>query len=393
VCFGVCTNTIGSYYCWCPQGTYGQPDVQGGCVDYNFNKGQYHQLCFKKNKVSSVQTHPGVALVANTDTAVSYFFFLFLDALSPTVATVPTGTPGCNTTCGDVHVPYPFGFGPSRCYWPRFNLTCDTSHNPPRLLLHDYSTDTLQVVHISLRKSTVHVVHHGSTTGWMTVDGGSIYLDADVRLPDIGEPYGLSTRNEFIVVSGWDVRATLYGEYRNGSSSNSNSNNGDRIISRAVCSPVGDRGAGGPTVPTPTHRGYCTGHDGCCHAPIPAGSTPKRVEFKALNKNSSHHYGNWPWYYALAFISEVGLTDQWHKILNMNGPTNYMSSPIVLQWAVKQGLSAPAVDKSGNCPWDVVSRLCKSENSDCRQENGGFTCNCSKGYDGNPYVADGCQGH
>ncbi|XP_066341448.1 wall-associated receptor kinase 2-like [Miscanthus floridulus] len=355
VCFGVCTNTIGSYYCWCPQGTYGKPDVQGGCVDYNFNK----------------------------------------DALSPTVATVPTGTPGCNTTCGDVHVPYPFGFGPSRCYWPRFNLTCDTSHNPPRLLLHDNSTDdslqvvhislrnsTVHVVHISLRNSTVHVVHHGSIG---VMDPLFFYRLVDFPLPYIGEPYALSTRNEFIVLSGSGVRATLYGQYRNGSSSNSNSNIGDdSIISRAVCSPVGDRGA----------DGYCTGHDGCCHAPIPAGSTPKRVEFKALNGNNGnyHHYGSWPWYDALAFISEMGLTDQWHKIFNMGSETiGNMSSPIVLQWAVKQGLSVPAADNSRKCAGDVASRLCMSEHSDCRQENGGFTCHCSKGYDGNPYVADGCQ--
>ncbi|XP_066335115.1 wall-associated receptor kinase 2-like [Miscanthus floridulus] len=357
LCFGVCSNTIGSYDCQCPQGTYGEPDVEGGCVDYNFNKA---------------------------------------DALSPTVVRGPIG---CNTSCGDVSVPYPFGFGPSRCYWPGFNLTCDTRHSPPRLLLggDGNGNGTLQVVHISLRNSTVHAIHHSSDTNMITVVDHTVinYTDllADVRLPDIGEPYVLSTRNEFIVMSGWDMRANLHGEYRNSSSSSTS----DSIINRAVCSSSGgDRGAGGPPpVPTQSHRGYCSGHDGCCHAPISAGSTPKRVEFKVLNKNISHHqYGNWSWNYALAFVSEVGLTDQWYKIVfNMfDLSIGYMSSPVVLQWAVKQGLSAPAAVNSGKCPSDVSSRLCKSENSDCRQENGGFTCHCSKGYDGNPYVANGCQG-
>ncbi|KAL6842848.1 hypothetical protein ACP4OV_027161 [Aristida adscensionis] len=44
------------------------------------------------------------------------------------------GPPECNTTCGNVSVPYPFGINP-RCAMPGFNLTCDTSSNTPRLLL------------------------------------------------------------------------------------------------------------------------------------------------------------------------------------------------------------------------------------------------------------------
>ena len=69
-------------------------------------------------------------------------------------------------------VPYPFGFGPSHCYWPGFNLTCDTRHHPPRLLLGDGS---LRVDDISLSNKTVRVMRTGSivnTTGDFTSDGG-----------------------------------------------------------------------------------------------------------------------------------------------------------------------------------------------------------------------------
>lgn len=42
----------------------------------------------------------------------------------------------CRTRCGDVSVPFPFGVSPG-CHLPLpgFDLTCDTSHTPPRLLI------------------------------------------------------------------------------------------------------------------------------------------------------------------------------------------------------------------------------------------------------------------
>ncbi|XP_066333307.1 putative wall-associated receptor kinase-like 16 [Miscanthus floridulus] len=60
------------------------------------------------------------------------------------------GLPGCTTICGNVSVPYPFGFEPG-CSLKGFNLTCDVSRTPPKLFIMD--TDT--VTEISLDDSTV----------------------------------------------------------------------------------------------------------------------------------------------------------------------------------------------------------------------------------------------
>jgi hypothetical protein len=57
----------------------------------------------------------------------------------------------CSTHCGNISISCPFGIEPG-CYHLGFNLSCDHSHNPPKLFLGD---GTVEVLGISIPSGAV----------------------------------------------------------------------------------------------------------------------------------------------------------------------------------------------------------------------------------------------
>jgi hypothetical protein len=269
-------------------------------------------------------------------------------------AAVAGASDGCDRTCGDVSVPYPFsitGSAPS-CYWHGFNLPCadDDTSGGKRLLLGDGS---LQVKDISVANATVRVLH----TGDIKIDREGYGRAFDAGLKDHG-PYTLSRGNELVVV-GCNVYATLLEK------------NNDNIIGgcASFCpNDMPDLQAG---------HGACDGM-GCCRAPIvqTRDDVAGNVVFRWLGPTDGGRSDTGlPW---RVFVAEDG----W---FHRNAAANLASTegavvPVLLHWVVvdvEEDYHAPVAGEL-NCTDEAKRRVCKSSSSECKMRGRGYTAHAKR---------------
>ncbi|XBI43696.1 hypothetical protein VPH35_108433 [Triticum aestivum] len=314
----------------------------------------------------------------------AFIFLLFQLCISAAAAQVAGGAgpppASCPTSCGSVSVPYPFGIGEG-CSWPGFNLSCDRTRGRERLLIGGRS-GTLEVVDISLANSTVRVMdtagavnitYHGTPEGNGTWGGL-----AGAR----AGPFVVSeTRNQFLV-TGCNVQATLLGE------------TGNVIVGCSAFCAVNDRWSSAATSSL-EEVAKCAGI-GCCETPIPIGRPSYGVEFKWVDPNHEKD-GELP---ASVRIAERGWFEGVSAALlntSLTDTSSRTAIPVVLEWAVESRPLPQPQDTLGTsgCPQDKARSACRSSLSSCLNVTGnyrtGYVCRCEDGYQGNPYLADGCQ--
>ncbi|KAL7586665.1 hypothetical protein Lser_V15G39377 [Lactuca serriola] len=264
--------------------------------------------------------------------------------------------PGCQSQCGNVSIPYPFGIGPAGCFLGRwFELTCNTTFNPPKPFIGSLTI-------FDITNSTFRIANKVASKCYDQF--GRIIEDEPVTA-NIGwtSPFTFSQRNQFTLIGCNDFavfRGPLQANFTSGC--------------MAMCSR-----------PEDIMSGSCTGI-GCCQTSIPKGVKYYSTTAESLFENHTKIWSFNPCTYS--FMGEQkqftfrGVTD----FLDPNFKNRIKASvPILVDWVIGN-LSCSDARKAGV--------LACQGNSYCIDTDTGVTgyrCSCNQGYQGQPYLHQGCQ--
>ncbi|KAG5582282.1 hypothetical protein H5410_052909 [Solanum commersonii] len=294
----------------------------------------------------------------------SSFHFIACHVLILTLATVQTSTtnstsititkPGCPKQCGNVTVPYPFGIGSGCAFDSGFEVDCNISKKPligNNLTVYDISDAELRI---------------SNDFGWRCYGSNGAVIGEHMVYNTFLEssPYSFSALNRFMVV-GCDDYGSMTGPDDFWYSCN------------ASCVSSGDM-----------TEGVCMGK-GCCQKQIPKGLK----YYTTTMSSTGNHTDVWSFNSCgYAFLGEadsfrfLGLPD-----LGDDLSVDYFferlkaTVPIVLDWAIGN-LTCTQARKTED--------YACTENSYCIDSDtglGGYRCSCNTGYQGNPYLNQGCK--
>ncbi|KAK8677808.1 hypothetical protein V6N13_143331 [Hibiscus sabdariffa] len=258
--------------------------------------------------------------------------------------------PGCHSSCGNISIPYPFGTGTDCNISSNFFILCNTTFNPPKAFL---TTSDIEVVHISLDG----YLRINLSIGYdcYNSSGRSLYFDMWLELAKFPISH---TRNKFTAI-GCDTYAYVQDK------------EGDTYSTGCLtfCNKIAD-----------VINGSCSGI-GFCQTAIPKGVKSYHVTFASSNSHS-RILGFNPCSYG--FVLEDGAYNFSVSDLHSDDFRD-KEFPMILDWTIGSQTCTEA-------KMDLQNYACKQHSACIDAENGpGYLCKCLDGFEGNPYLSNGCQ--
>jgi hypothetical protein len=286
---------------------------------------------------------------------------LLLAEKHATAIVVPS--PQCQWQCGGVDIEFPFGVGDNCSLSPGFNVSCqEVQDGVYKPFLGD-----MELLNISLIHGTIRGLNHISTYCY---NSSSRSMESSTwRFNASDTPFRFSDiQNKFTVI-GCNTLAYIM----------DNTDKGYQSGCVSTCQNLSDLA-----------DGSCSGM-GCCQTAIPKGMGFYNVIFDGgYDTSQISRLGLGRCSYAVLMDAEVfSFRTTYINTTDFND-TSTGRAPVVMDWAIRDGTSSCEVAK-----WNDSTYACLSSNSECVvSPNGpGYLCNCSNGYEGNPYLPDGCHGN
>ena len=262
-----------------------------------------------------------------------------------TAAAAALAKPGCHNMCGNVEIPYPFGLSKECSLDETFLITCDNNLAKKGVTVTNISIEAHELRVLHFVAQDCHNQHGSSVQNTEASFWAAMYTIS-------------KTKNKFTAI-GCDTYAYLTG-----------TQNGEEysIGCMSLCNSLRN-----------VVNGSCSGV-GCCEVELPDG-----LKNISVSLGSYYNYKN-VLDFNLCGYAFVVEQDQFSFSSAYLKNLPYKKVPMVLDWAI------------GNETCEVASRnittfSCKG-NSACYdlKTRSGYQCKCKQGYQGNPYLSNGCEG-
>jgi len=270
--------------------------------------------------------------------------------------------PGCPDKCGNVSIPYPFGIGKD-CFREGFEVYCSTPDKVPIL-----NTSGTPLLEINLNFGEARIQNNISQACNIT----KFDMLMGARVP-VQRFFMVSRTKNIFTAIGCSTVALIAGDIDTPIAEDGSFSFYTISACGSFCSE--------DTIDSASTD--CSGR-GCCQTAIPRNL---KSFFPVFLNNTLIRPKNFsPCSYA--FIAETGwFTFDPSYVTSQNLQNQFgFGPPLVLDWVAGNG-SCEAARKMGR------SYPCIDANSECIDvpSGPGYRCNCSIGYEGNPYLAGGCR--